>query len=109
MQQSIRIPSDEIEQVERLFFDYNTTIEVLKYIMSQSRPTKEGLSSYLTMAADLRWELEHVKAKVSDKYRPDFAVSYAFDFPKKSIVYYDTLQNAEPINSCDEQEEPELR
>lgn len=88
MEKRVKITNDLSIYVERLFFEYNSSIKILRYLASQDDVKQEYLDKYFEEAKNIDMELELAKKEISDKYKPEGCCqSYYFDFDACEIVY----------------------
>lgn len=89
MEKRIKIDENISIYIEKLFFEYNATTNVLRYLSSQEDIKREHLDRYFKDAKDKYIELELAKKEASDKYRPQNMCieRYSFDFDNCEIVY----------------------
>lgn len=85
---SINIPEKECVYVERLWYEYNAALGILRYLMSQPDTLEKHLQLYVDSCEAKGVALEIAKQEVSDKYKPEGKVlSYSFNFDKLTIDY----------------------
>lgn len=88
MEKRIKISYDLSVYVERLFFEYNASMRILRYLASQDDVKQENLDKYFEEAKNIEMELELAKKEISDKYKPEGCFcEYYFDFDACEIVY----------------------
>lgn len=89
MEKRIKINEGLSAYVEKLFFEYNASQNILRYLASQDDVKKEHLDRYFEDAKQKNIELEMVKKEVSQQYFPKdmFVQRYTFDFDNCEIVY----------------------
>ena len=73
---TIKITDDESRQVEELFYNYNALLDLLK----QFEVTNDIYSDTLYMLKQAKYQLEHKKQEIINKYAPDFNGTCSFDF-----------------------------
>lgn len=74
--------------VERLWYEYNAALGVLRYLMSQSDVLEKNLQLYSDSCEAKGVELELAKRAVSDRFKPDGTVmNYSFNFDECTIEY----------------------
>ena len=81
------ITPEESQKVERLFFEFSASVEVLKYLMAQEGMSEENIKKYNDIIMEKNWELERAKHEVSSKYHPEGTTSYAFLFEENAIEF----------------------
>ena len=85
----VKILPDESNAVEKLFFEYNALMDIIKYISTDNSVTKESLAYWQDRLFENKRELEAKKVEVADKYNPDPSKYSMFEyiFPEYSIKY----------------------
>lgn len=85
----VQIPYDVSADVERRFFEYNATKNILAYLMSRDDVLATHLEKYIRQAETRFTELELMKEQVTQQYAPEGLADYGyeFDFNKSEIVY----------------------
>lgn len=87
----VEIPKEESTKVERLWYEYNASRDIIKFLMSDKTVIWETLQEYINVAEKRFTELEMVKQAVASAYRPatvDLAKwNYSFDFNNYKIVF----------------------
>lgn len=74
--------------VERLWYEYNAALGVLRYLMAQPDVLEKNLQLYTDNCEAKSVELELAKREVSERFKPDDAVmSYSFNFDECTIEY----------------------
>ena len=74
--------------MERLWYEYNAALGVLRYLMAQSDVLEKNLQLYSDSCEAKGVELELTKRAVSDRFKPDGTViSYSFNFDECAIEY----------------------
>ena len=83
------IPEQVSNYVERLFFEYQASLNILRYLMSQDGIKDEYLQRYLDVSEQKYTALEIAKSEASKKYVPDVfcKYNYTFDFDNNTIIY----------------------
>lgn len=89
MEKRIKIDEGISHYIEKLFFEYNATNNVLRYLASQDDVKQEYLDRYFKKAQERNIKLELAKKEVDKQYRPKNVCvkSYHFDFENCEIVY----------------------
>ena len=85
----VQIPADICSEVERRFFEYKATQDIIGYLASREDVRMENLEKYLAIAENRFTELELMKEAVTSEFVPDGVVNYGyqFDFAESTIVY----------------------
>lgn len=84
----VTIPEQDCTCVERLWYEYNAALGVLRYLMAQPDVLEKNLQLYADSCEAKSVELELTKREVSERFKPDGAVmSYSFNFDECAIEY----------------------
>jgi hypothetical protein len=85
----VPLPKEDIELIERLFYEYNAAKDIIAFLMQQDKVNEEYLQQYINIAEKRYAELEMQKAAVDKFYRPEGInpQSYQFDFEAEELVY----------------------
>lgn len=89
MEKKVKIPEKVSAYVEKLFFEYNASLSVVRYLMSQDDVKDEYIQRYLKQCEEKHIELELAKKEVTEEYAPiGFdKYNYNFDFRDYTITY----------------------
>ena len=89
MGKNIIITVQGSEDIERWFFEYNASLNIIRYLMSQDDIKEEYMQRYLRRSEQKYTELEMVKENIAREYAPvEFSkYNYTFDFEHNTIVY----------------------
>ena len=89
MEKKVKIPEQVSAYVEKLFFEYNASLNILRYLMSQDDVIDRYIKDYSNSSGRKYTELEIAKETVSKKYAPKefVAYNYNFDFDNNTIIY----------------------
>ena len=89
MEKKVIIPVDVSTYVEKLFFEYNASLNIVRYLMSQDDVKDEYIQRYLKRTEEKHVELEIVKEEVTKEYAPAEldCYNYNFDFRNYTIIY----------------------
>lgn len=89
MEKKVRIPEQVSTYVEKLFFEYNASVNILRYLMSQDDVKDEYIQRYSKNVQEKYIELETAKREVTKEYAPaEFSrYNYNFDFDDCTIIY----------------------
>lgn len=87
--QIINITELESNYIERLFYEYNASLNILRFLMSQNDINQEYLIQYQKTSEEKYTILEIGKKEISTIYKPKEAINYnyTFDFNNNSIIY----------------------
>ena len=85
----VYIPSETSLEVERRFFEYNSALNVVRYLMSQPTVNKKILNEYIKTVEGRGVELDLWKQNISQLYpaSKDYN-NYVFEFDYNRIKYY---------------------
>ena len=83
----VSISPEESAKVERLFFEYNESVDVLRFLMTQKGLPVENLKKYNDVIMEKNWELERAKQEITAKYRPEGTSHYVFLFEENAIDF----------------------
>lgn len=86
----VKLTSEDSIYVERLWFEYNASLNILRFLMSQDDVLEKHLQKYLDSSETKYTELEMAKKEISSLYKPkeitgDF--DYRFDFDDECLTY----------------------
>lgn len=89
MEKKVIIPVAVSTYVEKLFFEYNASLNIVRYLMSQDDVKDEYIQRYLKQCEEKHVELEVTKKEVTEEYAPiEFnKYNYTFDFRNYTIIY----------------------
>jgi len=90
MRKEISITSNESEHIEKLFYKYNSYINMLEYFTNL--PAMRDSVTYEKKwdeAVEINMELEKAKRAIEFKYKPEGNWDgYEFDFNKSKVIFY---------------------
>ena len=86
---SVKIGEIASNYIEKLFYEYNASLNILRFLMSQDDVKEENLKTYCDVSEEKYTTLEIGKKEISEKYKPDGInnYNYTFDFDNQSIIY----------------------
>lgn len=91
MEKIVKISTENSDYIERLFYEYNASLNILKFLMSQENVKQKHLQLYLDSAEIKNTELEIAKKQVVDIYRSLENIpvdsTYVFDFDKEELKF----------------------
>lgn len=91
MEKIVKISTENSDYIERLFYEYNASLNILKFLMSQESVKQKHLQLYLDSAEIKNTELEMAKKQVVDIYRSleniPMDSTYVFDFDKEELKF----------------------
>lgn len=83
----ITIKPEESLLVEKLFFEYNASVDVLKFLATQDNISVETLKKYNDIIMEKNWELEQAKKAITSRYQPEDSKTYVFIFEENAIEF----------------------
>lgn len=83
----VTIKPEESLLVEKLFFEYNASVDVLKFLAGQDNVSIETLKKYNDIIMEKNWELEQAKKAVTSRYQPEGCTNYLFVFEENTIEF----------------------
>ena len=86
---SITIEYNEAMYLERLYFEYMASLNILRYLTSQEGTKEEYLDRYNKSYEEKYTAFELAKQDVLDKYRPEGMEKYNYfiDFDRAKVEY----------------------
>lgn len=86
---NVKISESASNYIERLFYEYNASLNILRFLMVQDDVKEENLKMYCDASEEKYTALEIGKKEISAKYKPDGInnYNYTFDFDNHSIIY----------------------
>ena len=87
---TVVIEGKESDLVERLFFEYRASQDIIAFLMKDKDVDRDLLQEYIDVSEVRYTELEMTKNELAEKYRPENVCpkcSFWFDFFNESIVY----------------------
>ena len=86
---SITIEYGEAMYLERLYFEYMASLNILRYLTSQDGTKEEYLDRYNKSYEEKYTAFELAKQGVLDKYRPEGMEEYNYfiDFDRAKVEY----------------------
>ena len=92
----ITIPEEESIYMERLFYEYNASLNIIKFLMSQEEVLDKHLQKYLDSSEVKYTEMEMAKNELSNKYKPEGIGEYNYQFLfDESAIEYTFFQHKE--------------
>lgn len=87
----IKMDSEEINLVERKFFEHTSMKDCVVFLMKDRDVNQELLDRYVRNVGRLYYELEKAKRLLSKKYEPQElrgkSYDYFFNFEEETITY----------------------
>lgn len=85
----VNITELESNYIERMFHEYNASLNILRFLMSQNDINEEYLLKYTKASEEKYIILEIGKKEISERYHPKEIENYnfTFDFDNNSIIY----------------------
>lgn len=84
---TVTISREEINQIERLFFRYNASKDIVAFLMSKNDLNEDALKSYVDTAEQRFIELELMKRNVVAAYGGNPDKDYMFTFENATLTY----------------------
>ena len=86
---SVTIEYGEAMYLERLYFEYMASLNILRYLTSQEGTKEEYLDRYNKSYEEKYTAFELAKQDVLDKYRPEGMEKYNYfiDFDRAKVEY----------------------
>lgn len=86
----VQLTSKESTYIERLWYEYNASLNILRFLMSQDTVLEQHLQKYLDSSEAKYTELEMAKDSVSKTHKPEEITDeydYQFDFDEECLIY----------------------
>ena len=83
---TVVISKEEFNWIERLFFKYNASKDIVAFLMSKDDLNEEALKSYMDTTEQRFTELELTKRKIVSKYGGDPDQDYMFTFDNATLT-----------------------
>ena len=86
----VQLAKEESTYVERLWYEYNASLNILRFLMSQETVLEQHLQKYLDSSEAKYAELEMAKDSVSKAHKPEEIIGqydYQFDFDEECLIY----------------------
>lgn len=86
---NVSMAHEDIELVERLFYEYNAAKDLVGYLMQQDKVNETYLQQYINITERRFAELEMHKDMMDRRYRPANInpTNYTFDFINEQLIY----------------------
>ena len=86
---TVNIGENASNYIEKLFYEYNASLNILRFLMSQDDVKPENLKIYCDTSEEKYTTLEIGKKEISGRYKPEGInnYNYTFDFDNHSIIY----------------------
>lgn len=94
----VRLTHEENNYVERLWYEYNASLNILRYLMSQDDILEKHLQKYLDSSEAKYTELEFAKKEISEHYKPSNisdSYEYHFNFDEECLIYQEKCNEKE--------------
>lgn len=87
---TIKLDSEDSRLVEKAFYEYNASLNILSYLAKQNNINKQYLKEYTKQSERYFIILEEYKNAVSIKYHPNDNndYTYSFNFENETINYF---------------------
>ena len=85
----VKLIHEDCALIERLFYEYNASKDIICFLMQQDSVNETYLQQYINIAEKRFTELEMNKKAVDKHYRPEGigAANYEFDFENEELIY----------------------
>ena len=86
----VQLTNEESTYIERLWYEYNASLNILRFLMSQETVLEQHLKKYLDCSEAKFTELEIAKDTMSKAHKPEDitgAYDYQFDFDDECLIY----------------------
>lgn len=86
----VQLTSKESTYVERLWYEYNASLNILRFLMSQETVLEQHLQKYLDSSEEKFAALEIAKNNITKAYKPKELTGdydYRFDFDDECLIY----------------------
>lgn len=94
---TVNINIEDSQAVEKAFYEYNASLNILSYLFKQNNINEEYLEQYIQKSEKYFIILEETKNIVSNKYMPNEDINkkynYSFDFENHNIIYTERVDN----------------
>lgn len=87
---SVKIEPEASDYIERLFYEYNASLNILRFLMAQDDVKEKHLKTYCDASEEKYTTLELGKKELSEAYKPGEITgeyTYMFNFDECSIEY----------------------
>ena len=86
---TVKIDSEDSRLVEKAFYEYNASLNILSYLLKQENINMKYIEDYTRKSELYFVTLEEYKNIVSSKYHPkdDKEYEYSFDFINETINF----------------------
>ena len=87
---TIKIEPEDSRLVEKAFYEYNASLNILSYLLKQDNINKEYIKEYTKQSEIYFITLEEYKSAISSKYMPNDnnKYEYNFDFVNETINFF---------------------
>lgn len=87
----VELTSDDARLVEKLWYQYNGSRDIIKFLMSDNTVIFSTLQEYINIAEVRFTELEMTKTSIANKYKPEEVdlsrYNFSFDFAEDKIIF----------------------
>ena len=92
---TVKITPEESMLVEKSFYQYNASLDIIAHLSKQVGINQEYLKEYIKNSEEYYHEMEKNKAQVGNKYKPKDRTDYGyrFNFDACEINYYTPEEN----------------
>ncbi len=88
----VKLTNEENTYIERLWFEYNASLNILRFLMSQEDVLEKHLQKYLDSSEAKYAELEIAKKEMTTAHKPaelSEKYNYRFDFDDEYLIYWE--------------------
>ena len=86
----VQLAKEESTYVERLWYEYNASLNIIRFLMSQEGVLEQHLQKYLDSSEEKFTALEIAKNRVSKEHKTSGisgSYDYRFDFDDECLIY----------------------
>lgn len=90
MEKKVKISTEDSDYIERLFYEYNASLNIIAFLMSKEEVKEKHLQFYLDSSELKYTELEMAKNKIVNFYQSEDIPNnsqYYFDFDKEELIF----------------------
>lgn len=90
MEKRVKISTEDSDYIEKLFYEYNASLNIIAFLMSKEEVKEKHLQFYLDSSELKYTELEMAKNKIVNFYQSEDIPNnsqYHFDFDKEELIF----------------------
>lgn len=94
----VELTHEESNWIERLWYEYNASLNILRFLMSQDTVLEKHLQKYLDSSEAKYAELEMAKSGLTKQHKPEAigdSFDYRFDFDEHTVIYQERSDEKE--------------